>query len=243
MRAETVFCLRLPSTISRHFCKNVDPRLIEQDDVITSEYCLSYEGTLKMDLAWGTEMVCPGPGHNMTSYSRLQTNVLATFLGTTCIRAAHWADHQWNAEWADSPTTSDSAFSSRHPPPGLTLPRTAWVRLNRLRTGVGRFFSCLYKWGMASSAAREYGQEEQTVDIVVLKGPTNRPPHGLHGLTVLDRDAGMGVHYGELPPLPFEWGGATGYRCPYSSGRQPPGRDPVPVRERIVTGPHTFPDL
>jgi len=21
------------------------------------------------------------------------------------IRAAHWADHQWNAEWADSPTT------------------------------------------------------------------------------------------------------------------------------------------
>jgi len=43
-----------------------------------------------------------------------------------------------------------SHFHSRHrqPPTGMTLPRRAWVRLNRLRTGVGRFRSCLYKWGM-----------------------------------------------------------------------------------------------
>ena len=37
----------------------------------------------------------------------------------------------------------------QHPPPGITLPRTAWVRLNRLRTGGGRFRSCLHKWAMA----------------------------------------------------------------------------------------------
>jgi len=42
---------------------------------------------------------------------------------------------------------------------------TAWVRLNRLRTGVGRFHSCLYKWSM-SSAACECGAEEETVDHV-----------------------------------------------------------------------------
>ena len=29
--------------------------------------------------------------------------------------------------------------------PGMAHPRTAWVRLYRLRTGVGCFLSCLYK--------------------------------------------------------------------------------------------------
>jgi len=46
--------------------------------------------------------------------------------------------------------------------------------------------TCLYKWGMASSAACECGAEEQTVDHVVLQCPIHRPPSGLHGLTVLD---------------------------------------------------------
>jgi len=73
----------------------------------------------------------------------------------------------------------------RHSSPQATLPR-AWVRLNRLRTGVGRFRSCLYKWGMASSAACECGAEEQTVDHVVLQCPIHQSPHGLHGLTVVD---------------------------------------------------------
>jgi len=54
-----------------------------------------------------------------------------------------------------------------------------------LRTDVGRFRSCLYKWGMASSAACECGAEEQTVHHVVLQYPIHRP-HGLHGLTVLN---------------------------------------------------------
>jgi len=76
-------------------------------------------------------------------------------------------------------------FNSRHwyTPPRMTLPRRAWVRLNRLCTGVGRFRSWLYKWGMASSAACECGAEEQTVVDVVLQCPIHRP---LHGLTVLD---------------------------------------------------------
>ena len=59
---------------------------------------------------------------------------------------------------------------------GMAVPRTASVRLNRLRTCVGRLRSCLYKWGMASSAACEFGAEEQTVDHVVLQCPVHRPP-------------------------------------------------------------------
>jgi len=57
---------------------------------------------------------------------------------------------------------------------------------NRLRTGVGRFRSCLYKWGMSSSAACECGAEEQTVDHVVLQCQIHQPPRRLQSLTVLD---------------------------------------------------------
>jgi len=81
-------------------------------------------------------------------------------------------------------------FHPRHrqpPPPGITIQSRACVRLNRLRTSVGSFCSCLYKWDMASSVACECGAEEQTVDHVVLQCLLiYRPPHGLHGLTVLD---------------------------------------------------------
>ena len=69
----------------------------------------------------------------------------------------------------------------------MTLLRRAWVRFNRLRTGVGRFRSYFYKWGMTSSAVCECGVEEQTVDHV-LQYPIHRPLRGLQGLTVLDNE-------------------------------------------------------
>jgi len=84
------------------------------------------------------------------------------------------------------PTLRDSVRS--FPAPTLLecpFPRTTWVRLGHLRTGVERFRSCLYKWGMASSAVCEC-DAEQTFDHVVLQCPIHRPPHGLHGLTLLD---------------------------------------------------------
>jgi len=115
------------------------------------------------------------------------TQQLISLSNNNNIRAAQWADHQWNAEWADNLTRLRILIpdTGTHPP-GMTLPRRACVQLNRLRTDVGRFRSCLYKWGMTSSAACECGKEEQTVHHVVLQCPIHRPPHGLHGLTVLD---------------------------------------------------------
>ena len=100
------------------------------------------------------------------------------------------ADHRWNAEWLDN-TTGLRTFSPSSPTPantlpGMALPRTAWVRLNRLRTGVGRFRSMLAQMGMVTSATCECGAEEQTVDHVVLHCPIQRTPRGLHRLTVLD---------------------------------------------------------
>ena len=47
---------------------------------------------------------------------------------------------------------------------GMSLTRTAWVKLNHLGTGVGRFGSSMHKWGLASSANCECGANEQTAD-------------------------------------------------------------------------------
>ena len=103
------------------------------------------------------------------------------------IYAAHWVDHQCNAKWTDNPTRLLIYFHPRHRhPPGVTLARKAWVWLICLHTSVRRFRSCLCKSSMASFEACECGAEEQTVEHVVLQCPIHRPPHGLHGLTVLD---------------------------------------------------------
>jgi len=48
---------------------------------------------------------------------------------------------------------------------------------------------------MASSAACECDAEEQMVENVVLRCPIHRPPHGLHGLTVLDDENRMAAQH------------------------------------------------
>ena len=68
----------------------------------------------------------------------------------------------------------------------MSLTRTAWVKLNRLRTGVGRFGSSMQKWGLTSSAKCECDVSEQTADHIILTCPTHRAPGGIMGLTVLD---------------------------------------------------------
>jgi len=109
------------------------------------------------------------------------------------MRAAQWADHQWNVELTDNRIRLRIFIPDTGTPLGMTLQSRAWVRVNRLRTSVGRFRSCLYKWGMASSVACECGAEEQTVDHGVLQCLLiYRPPHGPHGLTVLDDETTNG---------------------------------------------------
>ena len=60
------------------------------------------------------------------------------------------------------------------------------IKLNRLRTGVGRFHSSMHKWGLAPSPNCECGASEQTADHVLTACPIHRAPHGARGLTVLD---------------------------------------------------------
>ena len=71
-------------------------------------------------------------------------------------------------------------------PVGMGLPRAAWVKLNRLRTGVGRFHSSMHKWCLAPSPNCECGASEQTADYDLTACPIHRASHGARGLTVLD---------------------------------------------------------
>ena len=96
-------------------------------------------------------------------------------------------NHKWNAEYCENASRL-RAFVPRTgaKPIGMGLPRVAWVKLNRLRTGVGRFHSSMHKWGLDPSPNCECGASEQTADPVLTACPIHRAPHGARGLTVLD---------------------------------------------------------
>ena len=68
----------------------------------------------------------------------------------------------------------------------MSLTRSAWAKLNRLRIGVGRFGSFTRKLGLASSANCERGVSKQTANHIFEHAPPHRAPRGIMGLTVLD---------------------------------------------------------
>jgi len=75
-------------------------------------------------------------------------------------------------------------------PPGMTLPRPSWVKLNRLRTGAGLFRSTMQKWGLVPSANCRCGAEEQTVNLILAYCPLSKwdPPNWTLGLKALADD-------------------------------------------------------
>ena len=120
------------------------------------------------------------------SFSPVARNLLDNFarLG---IRASEWINHKWKTEYCEN------AFSLRvfvpgtvARPVGMGLPRTAWIKLNRLRIGVGRFHSSMHKWGLSPSRNCKFSASEQTADHILTVCPIHRAPHGAPGLTVLD---------------------------------------------------------
>ena len=76
----------------------------------------------------------------------------------------------------------------------MSLTRTAWVKLSRLRAGVGRFGSSMHKWCHAPSAKCECGASEQTADHIILTCPIHRAPREIMGLTVLDDETRCGLN-------------------------------------------------
>ena len=112
---------------------------------------------------------------------------LLDILSKLDIRVKQSTKHKWNADYLES-TSRVRAFiprvSSRSL--GVGLLRTTWVRLNRLRTGIGRFHSSMYKWGLAPSSNCECGVTEQTADHVISSCFIHHVPRETRGLQVLD---------------------------------------------------------
>ena len=103
------------------------------------------------------------------------------------IPASEWTNHKWNAEYCENASRLRVFVPETGARPvGMGLPRAAWVKLNCLRTGVGRFHSSMHKWGLAPSPNCECGASEQTADHVLTACPIHWTTHGARGLTVLD---------------------------------------------------------
>ena len=97
---------------------------------------------------------------------------------------AQWTNLTWDTEYSKSMSALGvyiSRVSTR--PIGISLTRTARVKFNRLRTGVGGFGSFMHKWGLASSAKCDGGASEQTADFGHC---IHRAPRGIMGLIVFD---------------------------------------------------------
>ena len=103
------------------------------------------------------------------------------------ICASEWTNHKWKAGYCEN-ASGLCAFVLRTSarPVGMGLPRVAWVKLNCLQTGIGRFHLSMHKWGLAPSLNCECGVSEQTADHVLTACPIHRAPHGARSLMVLD---------------------------------------------------------
>ena len=88
------------------------------------------------------------------------------------IRASEWTNHKWNAEFCENASRLRAFVPwTGARPVGMGLPRAAWVKLNCLRTGVGRFHLSMHKWGLAPSPNCECGAFEQTAGHVLTACP------------------------------------------------------------------------
>ena len=101
------------------------------------------------------------------------------------IRASEWTNHKSKAEYCKNASRLCAFVSGTGARLiGIGLPGTAWVRLNRLRIGIGLFLSSMHKCGLAPSSNCECGASEQTADHVLTACSIHRAPHWAQGLTV-----------------------------------------------------------
>jgi len=89
----------------------------------------------------------------------------------------------WRAAWESvTPPAQFLVTPAVCLPYGSELPRSLWVALNRLRTGVGRFGTCLYRWGIQDTPKCICGAEEQPANHITFDCTILRPSNCLEDL-------------------------------------------------------------
>ena len=104
-----------------------------------------------------------------------------SFSGFNKETKVHWIARMRSVEW--QPSTSrlrEYITSPSRSSPGSDLPGQAWVKLNRLRTGVGRFNADMWRWGLSKSPACDCRADQQTANHIITECSLYRPPNGLH---------------------------------------------------------------
>ena len=86
--------------------------------------------------------------------------------------APTWIQNTWKENWTKSITCLHSFVTDVGPlPSGHELSRLASVRLNCLRTGIGRFESRMHSWGLTPTAVCDCGAERQTSEHLLYQCP------------------------------------------------------------------------
>jgi len=67
-------------------------------------------------------------------------------------------------------------------PPGLELPRSLWVALNRSRTGSDRCGTCFYRRGMLDTPKCICGPQKHSANHIIFDCNILRPPNRLEDL-------------------------------------------------------------
>lgn len=106
------------------------------------------------------------------------------------ITMPYQTDREWKNVWhqinvQNKELTADPTVKQA----GLDIPRKAWSRLNRIRTGHGNCASCLFKWNLVDSASCDCGEPNQTMKHIANECPNRKFVGGMEGLHRLDEGA------------------------------------------------------
>ena len=100
--------------------------------------------------------------------------------------APTWIHNTWKKNWTKNISRLQSFVTDVGPLPTVhELNRSAWVRLNRLRTGIERFESLMYRWGLTTTAVCDCGAEQQIFEHLLNQCPIYNLARK-DGLLVLD---------------------------------------------------------